>query len=62
MIGVEVMEKPTIVISMPKNSAKKEITDMRNKYKNEYKVHIVISGEEEPKIILRNFLLDGLTK
>ena len=56
------MEKPTIVISMPKNSTKEEITDMRNKYKNEYKVHLVISGKEEPKIILQNFLLDALTK
>lgn len=62
MIGVEIMEKPTIVISMPKNSTKEEITNMRNKYKDEYKVHLVISGEEEPKIILQNFLLDGLTK
>ena len=56
------MEKPTIVISMPKNSTKEEIAEMRNKYKSKYKVHLVISGNEEPKIILQNFLLDGLTK
>lgn len=56
------MEKPTIVISMPKNSTKEEIADMRNKYKEEYKVHIIISGTESPKEIMKNFLLDGLTK
>lgn len=62
MIGEEIMEKPTIVISMPKNSTKEEIADMRNKYKEEYKVHIIISGTESPKEIMKNFLLDGLTK
>ena len=56
------MEKPTIVISMPKNSTKEEIAEIRNKYKNEYKVHLIISGEEAPKEIMKNFLLDGLTK
>ena len=56
------MEKPTIVISMPQNSTKEEIADMRNKYKNEYKVHIIISGTESSKEIMKNFLLDGLTK
>ena len=48
------MEKPTIVISMPKNSTKEEIADMRNKYKNDYKVHLIISGTEEPKVIPPN--------
>lgn len=62
MIGVNLMEKPTIVISMPKNSTKEEIADIRNKYKNEYKVHLIISGNEEPKVILQNFLLEGITK
>lgn len=62
MIGVSLLEKPTIVISMPKNSTKEEIANMRNQYKNEYKVHLVISGTEEPKVILQNFLLEGITK
>ena len=57
-----IVEKPTIVISMPQNSTKEEIADMRNKYKNEYKVHIIISGTESSKEIMKNFLLDGLTK
>ena len=56
------MDKPTIIISMPKNSTKEEITNMRNKYKKEYKVYLIISGSEEPKEIMKNFLLDGLTK
>lgn len=56
------MGKPTIIISMSKNSTKEEIADMRNKYKNEYKVHLIISGDEDPKIIMKNFLLDGITK
>jgi hypothetical protein len=56
------MKKPTIIISMPKDSTKEEIANMRNKYKDEYKVHLIISGQEEPKIIMRNFLLDGFTK
>lgn len=62
MIGVKMMKKPTIVISIPKHSTKEEIADIRNTYKNTYKVHLIISGEEEPKIILQNFLLDALTK
>ena len=56
------MEKPTIIISMPKNSTKEEIANMRNKYKDNYKVHLIISGQEDPKIIIKNFLLDGFTK
>ena len=56
------MDKPTIIISMPKNSTKEEIADMRNKYKDEYKVYLIISGEESPKEIMKNFLLDDLTK
>lgn len=56
------MGKPTIIISMPKNSTKEEIANMRNKYKNEYKVHLIISGEENPKEIIKKFLLDGFTK
>jgi len=50
------MDKPTIIISMPKNSTKQDILDMRNKYKNNYKVNIIISGEETPEQTIKNFL------
>ena len=50
------MEKPTIVISMPKNSTKEEITDMRNKYKEGYKVNIIISRSGNAEEIIKNFL------
>ena len=56
------MQKPTIIISMPKNSTKEEIADMRNKYKDEHKVYLIVSGDEAPKTIMKNFLLDSLTK
>lgn len=62
MIGGIIVEKPTVIISMSQNSTKKEIADMRNKYKNEYKIHIIISGTESPKEIMKNFLSDALTK
>lgn len=50
------MEKPTIVISMPKNSTKEEIADIRNKYKDKYKVNIIISGNGNTEDIIKNFL------
>lgn len=50
------MDKPTIIISMPKNSTKQDIIDMRNKYKNKYKINIIISGHNNPEDIIRNFL------
>lgn len=56
MIGVGIMEKPTIVISMPKNSTKEEIADIRNKYKDKYKVNIIISGNGNTEDIIKNFL------
>ena len=56
MIGEEIMERPTIVISMPKNSTKEEIAEIRNKYKEEYKVNIIISQDGNAEEIIKNFL------
>ena len=50
------MERPTIVISMPKNSTKEEIAEIRNKYKEEYKVNIIISKDGNAEEIIKNFL------
>lgn len=50
------MEKATIIISMPKNSTKQDILDMRNRYKDKYKVNIIISGDNDPEKIIKNFL------
>ena len=41
---------------MPKNSTKQDIIDMRNKYKSQYKVNIIISGCGNPEDIIKNFL------
>jgi hypothetical protein len=56
------MEKSVIIISMPKNSTKQDILDMRNKYKDKYKVHIIISGQENPQKNIQNFLISRLAK
>ena len=56
------MDKPTIIISMPKNSTKKDILDMRNKYKDKYKIHIMISGQEDSQENIKNFLINRLEK
>ena len=50
------MDKPIIIISMPKNSTKQDIIDMRNKYKHQYKVNIIISGDSKPEETIKNFL------
>ena len=56
------MKKPTIIISMPKNSTKEDISNMRKHYASQYKVHIIISGNEDPKEVMKNFLMEGITK
>lgn len=56
------MEKPTIIISLPKNSTKEDIANVRKYYSSQYKVHIVISGNEDPKEVMKNFLMEGITK
>ncbi len=50
------MDKRIITISMPKGSTKEEILAMRNKYKDRYKVNIIISGCNNPEDIIKNFL------
>ena len=62
MIGVVTMKKPTIIISMPKNSTKEEIASVRKYYSEQYKVHIIISGNEDAKEVMQNFLMEGITK
>lgn len=54
------MKKETIMISMPKGSTQEEINTMRNKYKDKYKVNIIISGNNDPKDIIKNFLKSRL--
>ena len=56
------MKKPTIIISMPKNSTKEEIASVRKHYSEQYKVHIIISGNEDAKEVMKNFLMEGITK
>jgi len=41
---------------MPKNSTKQNILDMRNKYKDKYKINIIISGNSNPEDVIKNFL------
>ena len=41
---------------MPKDSTAEQITAIRNKYKTQYKVNIIISGDNNPEEIIKNFL------
>lgn len=50
------MNKRIIIISMPKDSTEEQIAAVRNKYQTQYKVNIVISGENNPEDIIKNFL------
>ena len=50
------MDKETIIISMSKNSTQDEINAVRNEYKDKYKVNIIISGNNDPEQIIKNFL------
>ena len=50
------MDKRTIIISMPKSSTQDEINAIRNKYKVQHKVNIIISGNNNPDEIIKNFL------
>ena len=56
MIGVIIMDRRIITISMPKDSTKEQIATVRNKYKSQYKVNIIISGTNNPDEIIKNFL------
>ena len=50
------MNKGIITISLPKGSSKDEIKAARDRYKDKYKVHIVISGYNNTEDIIKNFL------
>ena len=50
------MDKPTIIISMPKNSTKQDLLDIRNKYKDAYKINVIISGINTSEETIKNFL------
>lgn len=50
------MDKRIITISMPKDSTQEEIAAVRNKYKDQYRVNIIISGNKSPEDIIKNFL------
>lgn len=50
------MDKGIITISLPKSASKEEIKAIRDRYKDKYKVHIVISGGNDPEDIIKNFL------
>lgn len=47
---------------MPKNSTQEEIEYMRNKYKNTHKVHLIISGNQNPQNNIKDFILNRLEK
>ena len=50
------MNKGVITVSVPKETAQEEIIAIRNKYKEKYKVNIIISGNNNPEEIIKNFL------
>lgn len=50
------MDKYIINISMPKGATQDEIKRVRDRYKDKYKVNIIISGNHDPKDIIKNFL------
>lgn len=58
------MKKQSITISVPNNTTKEEIKEIRQlfneQYGIEYKLNILISGEENMRSILADFLLERL--
>lgn len=56
------MDRPAVIISMPKNSTKEDMLNMRNKYKDQYIVNIIISGDENPQENIKKFLINRLEK
>lgn len=59
------MKKTFITISVPNNITKEEIKEIRQLFQNDelsksYKLNILISGEEEMKSVLSDFLLERL--
>lgn len=58
------MKKQSITISVPNNTTLEEIKEIRQlfneQYGIEYKLNILISGEENMKSVLADFLLERL--
>ena len=57
------MKKTSITISVPNNVTKEEIQEIRQLFQNDelsklYKLNIFISGEEDMKSVLADFLLE----
>lgn len=56
------IKKESITITVPNNTTKEEIKEIRkifkNQYESEYKLNILISGKEEMKSVLADFLLE----
>ena len=50
------MDKGIITISVPKGTTQEEIASIRNKCNDKYIVNIIISGNNDPKEIIKNFL------
>lgn len=51
------MKKDTIRISVPKNTTEEEIKTIRDKYKDKYKVNIVVSGKTNVEEYIKDILI-----
>jgi hypothetical protein len=61
------MSKGTITISVPNDTTHEEIKQIRNEYKQseyykDYKLNIIISGEDDIKKALSRFLAERIKK
>lgn len=61
------MNKGYITISVPNNTTKEEIEEIRkqfkeNKYNQEYRLNILISGTEDMKDVLKEVLISEANK
>lgn len=61
------MNKGYITISVPNNTIKEEIEEIRkqfkeNKYNQEYRLNILISGTEDMKDVLKEVLISEANK
>lgn len=55
------MDKGIITIGVDKNTTQDEIKEIRNQFKDQnYKLNILVSGEEEMKLSLGSFLAERL--
>lgn len=57
------MKKQLITISVPNNTTKEEIKEIRQLFKNDelsksYKLNILISGEQDMRSVLADFLIE----